>query len=126
MRTADESVSRIVYQGLAVRHDCHTGNIGATSASPAKRLLTAIARPRSRSPLTISVAAFSEGSLACEAPDRHQDAAEGVRVSHSAVRRALDSGIKRDELDHVATLAITTIGWPAAHATMTWINGRSR
>ncbi len=45
---------------------------------------------------------------------------------HSAVRQALASGVTREELDHVAILAITTIGWPAARAAMTWINDRER
>jgi alkylhydroperoxidase/carboxymuconolactone decarboxylase family protein YurZ len=40
---------------------------------------------------------------------------------HSAVRHALAAGVTRDELIHVALLAITTIGWPAARAAMTWI-----
>jgi alkylhydroperoxidase/carboxymuconolactone decarboxylase family protein YurZ len=40
---------------------------------------------------------------------------------HSATRNALKSGVTRDEIEHVAILAITTIGWPAAHAAMTWI-----
>jgi len=40
---------------------------------------------------------------------------------HSATRNALKSGVTREELDHVVILAITTIGWPAAHAAMTWI-----
>jgi alkylhydroperoxidase/carboxymuconolactone decarboxylase family protein YurZ len=41
---------------------------------------------------------------------------------HSAARNALKSGVTREELEHVAILAITTIGWPAAHAAMTWID----
>lgn len=40
---------------------------------------------------------------------------------HSAVRHALSSGITADEIRHVALLAVTTIGWPAAHAALTWI-----
>ena len=40
---------------------------------------------------------------------------------HSATRNALRSGISRQEIEHVAILAITTIGWPAAYAAMTWI-----
>jgi alkylhydroperoxidase/carboxymuconolactone decarboxylase family protein YurZ len=40
---------------------------------------------------------------------------------HSATRNALQSGITGAELDTVAALAITTIGWSAAHAAMTWI-----
>jgi alkylhydroperoxidase/carboxymuconolactone decarboxylase family protein YurZ len=41
---------------------------------------------------------------------------------HSATRNALKSGITREELEHVAILAITTIGWPGANAAMTWID----
>ncbi len=41
---------------------------------------------------------------------------------HSAARNALNSGATPEELEHVAILAITTIGWPAAHAAMTWID----
>ena len=40
---------------------------------------------------------------------------------HSATRNALRSGITKDEIEHVAILAVTTIGWPAAYAAMTWI-----
>lgn len=41
---------------------------------------------------------------------------------HSATRNALKCGVTREELEHVVILAITTIGWPAAHAAMTWID----
>ena len=41
---------------------------------------------------------------------------------HSAVRNALQSGVSAEEMFHVAILAITTIGWPAAYAAMTWID----
>lgn len=41
---------------------------------------------------------------------------------HSATRNALKSGVTREELEHVIMLAITTIGWPAAYAAMTWID----
>ena len=40
---------------------------------------------------------------------------------HSATRHAVQSGVSREELLHVAILAITTIGWPSAYAAMTWI-----
>jgi alkylhydroperoxidase/carboxymuconolactone decarboxylase family protein YurZ len=40
---------------------------------------------------------------------------------HSHVRRGRGAGLTRDELRHVALLAITTIGWPAAIAALTWI-----
>ena len=41
---------------------------------------------------------------------------------HSATRNALQCGVTREELEHVVILAITTIGWPAAYAAMTWID----
>ena len=41
---------------------------------------------------------------------------------HSAVRNALKSGVTVDEVFHAAILAVTTIGWPAAYAAMTWID----
>ena len=40
---------------------------------------------------------------------------------HSATRNALKSRATREEIEHVAILAITTIGWPSAYAAMTWI-----
>lgn len=40
---------------------------------------------------------------------------------HSSARNALRSGVSRAELEHVVILSITTIGWPAANAAMTWI-----
>ena len=53
--------------------------------------------------------------LAIAIGSRHEGAV------HSAARQAIDSGLTRDELNHVAILAVTTIGWPAAYAAMTWI-----
>jgi alkylhydroperoxidase/carboxymuconolactone decarboxylase family protein YurZ len=40
---------------------------------------------------------------------------------HSHVRRGQAAGLTREELPHVALLAITTIGWPAAVAALSWI-----
>lgn len=40
---------------------------------------------------------------------------------HSAARQALESGAKKEEILQAAILAITTLGWPAAYAAMTWI-----
>ena len=40
---------------------------------------------------------------------------------HSATRNALKSGVTREEIEDVAILAITTIGWPGAYAAITWI-----
>jgi alkylhydroperoxidase/carboxymuconolactone decarboxylase family protein YurZ len=53
--------------------------------------------------------------LAVAIGNRHEGAV------HSAVRHALESGITPEELRQVAVLSITTIGWPAAHAAMTWV-----
>ncbi len=41
---------------------------------------------------------------------------------HSAVRHALAAGVTAEEARHAAILAITTIGWPAAFAAVTWID----
>lgn len=40
---------------------------------------------------------------------------------HSAARQALKSGARKEEILQAALLAITTVGWPAAYAAMTWI-----
>ncbi len=41
---------------------------------------------------------------------------------HSHVRQALDDGISPQEIRHVALLAITTLGFPAAMAGFSWVN----
>ncbi len=41
---------------------------------------------------------------------------------HSHTRRALDEGIKSDEIKQAALLAITTIGFPSAIAALSWIS----
>ncbi len=41
---------------------------------------------------------------------------------HSAVRNAAAAGVSADQMRHVALLAVTTIGWPAAFAALTWID----
>jgi alkylhydroperoxidase/carboxymuconolactone decarboxylase family protein YurZ len=40
---------------------------------------------------------------------------------HSHVRRGLRAGLTTQELEHVALLGITTIGWPSALAALSWI-----
>lgn len=40
---------------------------------------------------------------------------------HSHARRALKEGIRRDEMKHLALLAITTLGLPQAVKGLTWI-----
>jgi alkylhydroperoxidase/carboxymuconolactone decarboxylase family protein YurZ len=47
-------------------------------------------------------------------------------ATHSHVRRALAGGLGATELDHVAILAITTLGWPAAVRALTWIRDITR
>ena len=42
-------------------------------------------------------------------------------ATHSAVRNARSAGVTVDEIDHVALLAVTTLGFPAAARAMTWI-----
>lgn len=46
--------------------------------------------------------------------------------THSAVRNALASGITGEEMEHVALLAVSTLGLPAATRAMTWITERAR
>jgi 4-carboxymuconolactone decarboxylase len=41
--------------------------------------------------------------------------------THSHTRRALDAGATPDEVRHVALMALTTIGFPAAMAALTWV-----
>jgi alkylhydroperoxidase/carboxymuconolactone decarboxylase family protein YurZ len=40
---------------------------------------------------------------------------------HSHARRGLDEGLTAAELEHVALLAATTLGWPQAVKGLTWI-----
>ena len=42
-------------------------------------------------------------------------------ATHSAVRHCRDAAITREEMAHVALMAITTIGYPAAMRAMSWI-----
>lgn len=51
-------------------------------------------------------------------------ASEGA--THSHARRALAEGVSPAELEHVALLAITTIGWPQAVRALTWIRDVTR
>jgi alkylhydroperoxidase/carboxymuconolactone decarboxylase family protein YurZ len=44
----------------------------------------------------------------------------------SQVRRAAAAGLTRAELEHVAILAITTVGWPSAIAALSWIDDELR
>lgn len=49
----------------------------------------------------------------------------GARIegsTHAHVRRAIDAGASKDEIRHVALLAIQTIGFPPAMAALSWID----
>jgi alkylhydroperoxidase/carboxymuconolactone decarboxylase family protein YurZ len=41
---------------------------------------------------------------------------------HSHTRRGLAAGLSQAELEHVAVLAITTVGWPTALAAFSWLD----
>jgi alkylhydroperoxidase/carboxymuconolactone decarboxylase family protein YurZ len=45
---------------------------------------------------------------------------------HSHVRRGLRLGLTKQEITHVALLAITTIGWPSAIAALSWIEEEAK
>jgi 4-carboxymuconolactone decarboxylase len=47
-------------------------------------------------------------------------------ATHSHARRALAEGITAEELEHVALLAITTIGWSNAVKGLTWVRDVTR
>ena len=40
---------------------------------------------------------------------------------HSALRQATAFGCSQEDVEHVALLAITTLGWPRAMAAMSWV-----
>jgi len=41
--------------------------------------------------------------------------------THSAARNARAAGVTQQELDHIAILAITTLGFPAAMRALAWL-----
>jgi alkylhydroperoxidase/carboxymuconolactone decarboxylase family protein YurZ len=45
-------------------------------------------------------------------------------ATHSAVRNAPNVGISQEEIDHVALLAASTLGMPAATPSFTWIRDK--
>lgn len=47
-------------------------------------------------------------------------------ATHSHARRAVAEGMSADEVDHVAFLAITTLGWPQAIRGLTWVRDITR
>lgn len=42
--------------------------------------------------------------------------------THSAVRNAIRAGVSQEEINHVAALAVSTLGLPAAVRAFTWLN----
>jgi 4-carboxymuconolactone decarboxylase len=66
------------------------------------------ARTRRLIHLALAIAAGSEGA------------------THSHARRASSEGISREELEHVAVLAITTVGWSQAMKGLTWVRDITR
>jgi len=42
--------------------------------------------------------------------------------AHSHARKAIEAGVTKEELRHIALLAIPTIGFPSAMAAMSWID----
>jgi alkylhydroperoxidase/carboxymuconolactone decarboxylase family protein YurZ len=47
-------------------------------------------------------------------------------ATHSHVRRGLAEGMDGDELEQVALLAVTTLGWPKAMRALSWIRDITR
>lgn len=47
-------------------------------------------------------------------------------ATHSAVRGARKAGIKQEEIDHVAVLAVSTLGLPSATRAFTWIRDKGK
>lgn len=52
--------------------------------------------------------------------------ADSEGAVHSHCRRAAAEGLTPEELEHVAYLAITTLGWPRAMRALTWIRDVTR
>jgi len=53
-------------------------------------------------------------------------AAGSEGATHSHARRAGSEGISREELEHVAVLAITTVGWSQAMKGLAWVRDITR
>ena len=47
-------------------------------------------------------------------------------ATHSHVRRGLAEGMDGEEMEHVALLAVTTLGWPKAMRALSWIRDITR
>lgn len=53
-------------------------------------------------------------------------ASDSEGAVHSHVRRGLAEGLEPEALEHVAWLAVTTLGWPQAIRGLTWIRDVTR
>ena len=53
-------------------------------------------------------------------------ATDSQGATHSHARRALADGLSAEELDHVALLAVTTLGWSGAIKGLTWVRDVTR
>ena len=47
-------------------------------------------------------------------------------ATHSAIRHAREGGITQDELEHIAVLGVTTLGFPAAMRALSWLADDAR
>jgi len=52
--------------------------------------------------------------------------ADSEGATHSHARRALAEGMTPEEIEHVALIAITTLGWPQAMRGLSWIHDETR
>ena len=53
-------------------------------------------------------------------------ASDSEGATHSHVRRALDENVSIEEIEHVALLAITTLGWSRAMRGLSWVRDITR
>jgi alkylhydroperoxidase/carboxymuconolactone decarboxylase family protein YurZ len=52
--------------------------------------------------------------------------ADSEGATHSHARRGTAEGLSAEDLEHVALLAITTLGWPQAIRALTWVRDVTR
>ena len=52
--------------------------------------------------------------------------ADSEGATHSHARRGTAEGLSAEELEHVAYLAITTLGWPQAMRGLSWVRDVTR
>ncbi len=89
-------------QGIAVKHP-ELWKAFQRLGEEASRVGPLDVRTRRLAHLALAIASGSEGA------------------THSHARRALAEGITAEELEHIALLAITTIGWSNAIKGLTWV-----